>query len=178
MCADPTSGSRYCYRCKEIRPLSEFIERVDDRFYRMCRLCVSEIQAHAAKNKRRLAHTETHRECYVCRRVQANAAFTRRSNGTFFSACKECNRHHFGQRRRARLIGADGEYSTSEWQALVDGFSRCPACERRWADIPLPPGRRSPITVDHKVPISKGGRNSIENLQPLCYSCNSRKGNR
>ncbi len=34
------------------------------------------------------------------------------------------------------------------------------------------------LTVDHKVPKSKGGTGHIENLQLLCGSCNSIKGNR
>ena len=35
-----------------------------------------------------------------------------------------------------------------------------------------------PIDVDHIVPRSLGGENSINNYQALCYECNTNKGNR
>jgi 5-methylcytosine-specific restriction endonuclease McrA len=31
-------------------------------------------------------------------------------------------------------------------------------------------------TADHRVPLSQGGTHAIENLDPMCGSCNSRKG--
>jgi 5-methylcytosine-specific restriction endonuclease McrA len=34
----------------------------------------------------------------------------------------------------------------------------------------------SPVTVDHIVPLAKSGGNTIDNVRPLCYSCNSKKG--
>lgn len=168
-----------CYRCGLARPESEFIKRRDGRRYGMCTNCLSEILARQRPTeRRRLPHTETHRTCYLCDRLLENVSFTRRSNGTYFSACKECNLNVFAHRRRARMALADGSFTTAEWRALVARFSHCPECGRAWNDIPVPNGRKTAVTRDHVIPISKKGSNDISNLRPLCYSCNSRKGDR
>lgn len=39
-------------------------------------------------------------------------------------------------------------------------------------------GADEDLTVDHITPRSKGGDDSEDNLQTLCRSCNSKKGNR
>lgn len=72
------------------------------------------------------------------------------------------------QMRRARLMSAEGSHSFQEWETLKVQYNyTCPACFKREPDIKL--------TEDHIIPLIKGGSNNIENIQPLCRSCNSRK---
>lgn len=75
---------------------------------------------------------------------------------------KVCQRSH---RRRARKASAEGSYTAEQWIALCTAScGRCVAC-----------GIKAPLTVDHIVPLAKGGTNWIENCQCLCRQCNSRK---
>lgn len=46
----------------------------------------------------------------------------------------------------------------------------------KYGKICLCCGSDNYISLDHIVPVFHGGENSIDNLQPLCRSCNSRKG--
>lgn len=68
--------------------------------------------------------------------------------------------------RKARIKGNGGIITPQEWLDLCNFYgNKCLACGR--ADIKL--------TLDHVVPIFCGGKNMIENAQPLCKSCNSKK---
>ena len=170
-----------CYRCKIDKPLKDFTQRIDDTYYRMCQKCVSEILKNSrskTSKRRKLSHTDSTRQCYLCDRIKPNSEFTRRSNGTFFSACKECNKNVFSHRRRARLLAAEGDFTSKEWEEVLSNHPTCPGCKRYWEDISPPSGRKSSITKDHIIPISKGGSNNIKNIQPLCFSCNSKKSNK
>ena len=39
-------------------------------------------------------------------------------------------------------------------------------------------GTETMITIDHIIPRAKGGKDRVENAQPLCYDCNSKKGDK
>lgn len=68
-------------------------------------------------------------------------------------------------RRRARIKGTNTSFTPTEWRALCDQYgNRCLCC-----------GEAKPLTPDHVVPISCGGSNAIDNIQPLCLECNLRK---
>jgi 5-methylcytosine-specific restriction endonuclease McrA len=174
------SDTRTCYRCRQERPDTQFIKKKNGTFYGMCSPCLSEVLAGGSTGRKtRLPHTAVDRVCYLCRRRLPNREFTLRSIGTYFSACKECNKNVFAHRRRARLLAVGGSFTTKEWLDLLSRHPTCPRCHRRWEDIPLPRGRKSAASRDHIIPITRtGSSNGIANIQPLCYSCNSKKGNR
>jgi len=71
-------------------------------------------------------------------------------------------------RRRALEKSAEGSFTAKE---LIDRFdmlgNKCAHC-----------GATGKLTADHIVPLARGGTNYIDNIQPLCGSCNSRKGAR
>lgn len=70
--------------------------------------------------------------------------------------------------RRARKLNAEGSYTQEEWENKKAQYQyTCPACDKSEPEIQL--------TADHIVPLIKGGTNYIDNIQPLCQSCNSRK---
>lgn len=70
-----------------------------------------------------------------------------------------------------RRRGAVGSHTREEWLSVLGRHGhKCAECFRGDPEVR--------ITKDHIIPISKGGSNFIQNIQPLCLSCNCRKGNR
>lgn len=68
-------------------------------------------------------------------------------------------------RRYAREQGAKGSHTFEQWKELKIKFqNKCASCFQE-----------KPLTKDHIIPLSKGGSDFIENIQPLCRNCNSKK---
>lgn len=85
------------------------------------------------------------------------------------------NRARFNERSRINCIRhralkrqAEGSFSLDDWTVIKLLFDNaCAYC-----------GRTEPLTVDHKIPLTRGGSNYPDNIQPLCAKCNSIKNAR
>jgi 5-methylcytosine-specific restriction endonuclease McrA len=74
-------------------------------------------------------------------------------------------------RRRALMYDSETTHTEEEWQDLKAFYEyKCLCCGRREPEIKL--------TRDHVIPLTKGGNDSIHNIQPLCARCNSKKNQR
>ena len=60
---------------------------------------------------------------------------------------------------------APGKVTAAEWKEILAFYGhRCGRCERS-----------QNLSMDHYLPLAKGGTNTWDNVWPLCMSCNRRK---
>ena len=72
-----------------------------------------------------------------------------------------------------------GSHTKKEWEDKLIQYDKCPSCKRSWSEIKPSKGQaKYHITKDHITPLSKGGTDNIDNIQPLCYQCNFKKGSK
>jgi 5-methylcytosine-specific restriction endonuclease McrA len=126
----------------------------------------------AAARERRRVYRETHRDQIS----RYNAQWYRdnkikvleRKRSMYFAdpgAARAQGRIRRGT-RRARERQGGGSYTTAEWRALVENYGgRCAYCGTI----------TEKLEVDHRVPLSLGGANTIDNILPACADCNRRK---
>ena len=74
-------------------------------------------------------------------------------------------------RRRALKYASEITHTEEEWQELKAFYNfKCLGCGKQEPDIKL--------TRDHVIPLTQGVSDSIDNVQPLCARCNSKKNNK
>lgn len=56
----------------------------------------------------------------------------------------------------------------TRYMLLQQAKYRCAICKRQY--------QPSLLHIDHRVPVALGGKCHLDNLEVLCYSCNTKKG--
>lgn len=169
-----------CTRCKETKSLEDFNRKASKKDGRraQCRSCEKELDAirratpeHKAMKRaywdtdeyKALRAAEYQRKREEIRDAQAEYRKNYRKRPEVIEARRVENHN-----RRNALVGSLPADCLSQ---LIELYGdRCMNPECRTSDAPL--------TIDHVVPISKGGMNTMDNVQILCARCNEAKGNR
>lgn len=72
----------------------------------------------------------------------------------------------YKNRKRWRFVS--GNHTFGDWERLKAQYDfTCPCCKKKEPSIKL--------LEDHIISASLGGSDNIENIQPLCRSCNAKK---
>lgn len=194
------SNSRCCITCGATKPLSEFrkkgIRNGQQRYDSQCKPCRKLHDRQHVDRKRKYnqryhrQNPDYNRKYYMAHREQINQRSLRyyaahreemkEQQRRYYEANKEKKSAYYREYRkanlqkridlalryRARQRAAPGHFTKAQFQAL---------CEH-YRNICLRCGESKPLTHDHVVPLIDGGGNDISNIQPLCLSCNCRKG--
>jgi 5-methylcytosine-specific restriction endonuclease McrA len=96
---------------------------------------------------------------------QANAETAREKDRQYRAAHPEYVIEH-AERRRARLLRAEGDFTGNDVIALIKSYGRvCYYCSTKLKKF----------QVDHFIPLSRGGSNWPNNLVIACQPCNGSK---
>ena len=123
--------------------------------------------ASAARRRKRLKNNQRLADEYKAK-SRARASAWRKLNKQKIAKWRDENRHKisvYRKRRKYNQRGASGAFTEEQLSARIVYYGgRCFYCNSDNA-----------TTIDHRIPISKGGTNWPSNLVPCCKSCNSRK---
>lgn len=73
----------------------------------------------------------------------------------------------YARRRKRRMAAVEHDLSADQWAALTAAWGGCAYCG----------AVGTPLQRDCVLPISRGGRYTLDNIAPACASCNASKCN-
>lgn len=188
--------TKICGQCNEEKDLSEFYKDKSTKtgFSSQCKSCS---QGYAQSEKCKLTRKKRQETwlnsgegkkvskiCHTCGCDQKLDKFDkdRSKRDGLATKCKQCAKEHNqseeGQaatarawhKRRAHIENTENTLTAQEWSDILEEQNNaCNMCGREFSDD-------LKSTKDHKIPVSRGGGLTRENVQALCRSCNSSKG--
>lgn len=175
--------TRTCTKCLKTLRITEFYSKgrgrpLPDARCKQCVLahkhqrCLERSNRLAHKSRRNRSSGYIERLCTGCQTVKpvANFSIESEGNGTtrMRSRCKDCVRQR-RRRYRARIHGAAIIEHVDDRVIIARDGSSCYLCHRELTAFE--------ITLDHVIPLARGGFHTVDNLRVACRRCNRKKSN-
>jgi 5-methylcytosine-specific restriction endonuclease McrA len=186
-----------CYKCDTIKSITEFYrdKNNNDGYRYDCKDCSKAYErspkgkevrkqykksekgkksnSKYGKSEKGKATSRRYAKSEKGRTTQRRHRRTEKSNARmdrFFSSPKgKHSRSKSNVTRRTNRSDAGGSFTHNQWYRLCEYYDfHCLRCNRKFPFEEL--------TFDHIRPVSRSGSSDISNGQPLCKSCNSKKG--
>ena len=170
---DLINGNRICNKCKEEKTLDSFPKNKSCKNgrERTCKTCVykSRQNKEAKANQKRLAkrwyqenrdlslERQTKRYEENKEKLQAYGRKHAKDNPLIYRASNQ-------RRRAAKRNNGNNDLTAKQIAELFNKHKNCKYC-----------GAEGNLTIDHVIPISKGGQNTLANIVPACMPCNNSK---
>lgn len=183
-----TTIAKTCRKCGEAKPPSEFYKNPEGKngLSSRCKGCIC-AQARAYYTTHKAERDAFSREYYLANKERLNAsgrawsrankkeraAYSREYQlvnkekiAAISRVYRQANPEVFARAKHKRNAHKAGneEFTVTAKELRRIRDSACTHC-----------GTAGPSHVDHVIPVSKGGRQSIGNLMPLCQPCNTSK---
>lgn len=85
-------------------------------------------------------------------------------------AVSQSRRARASRKRSRRVAAADNDLTPAQWLLIQEAWGGCAYCG-------CAPAAAAVLQRDCVLPISRGGRYTVENVVPACRSCNASKCN-
>lgn len=105
-------------------------------------------------------------------RIYLSTAETKRKSRQEYIATRQIvkrSQQSYSASKRAKKWGVENTLTSKEWlNVLIESQGRCFYCKK---DV----GAQN-LGMDHVIPMSRGGANSLGNIVASCFPCNAKKG--
>ena len=163
-------GKRICTVCRVDKPVAEFWREGDS----WCRECFNDKQ----RVRARVRYVPKPKSAAICEQCGAGFLADKRRSVFCSPECFEVGKHRRNikhvQTRRARQRAATVEPFFPSEVYERDGWI-CQLCDLPIDREAVKPHPLSP-SIDHIIPIARGGEHSLRNVQAAHLGCNVRKG--
>lgn len=153
-------------RQKKIAQLSAYLEKVKDPEYQKQYRSRENVKAMRAIYNKRAHEILSKSKDFRKKKAMITREWVKNNR----------DRHRANANARRHRVRAAGKFSAKEVLMIFDlQGGRCanPSCNKK-----IDNKAKNSFHIDHIVPVSKGGKNEIGNIQCLCPVCNLKKSNK